>query len=107
MIFILTSLLCGAMNGDWHNDFDINDILDDITNEPKVTVTASPGFLSIYPEVLDNSNMVRVISYSSFPVDAVVKTEDGRDLLLYYGLEPLESFYFQSEDSCTITATTS
>jgi len=99
LICIVTSLLCGTMSGDWHNDFDINDIFDDTTNEPKMTVTAS-GFLSIYPEFLDN-NIVRVTSNSTLPVDVEAKAEDGREIFSYYGLKPGESFYFQIDDSCT------
>jgi hypothetical protein len=102
LIYILTSLLCGAMNWNWHLDFHLHES----SSEPNVTITAS-GFIGISPEILDNSNTVRIISHSSVPVDAVVKAGDGHDLFAYLGLMPGESFCFECGGSCTVVASAS
>lgn len=102
LISILTSLLCGAMQWDWHRDFD----LDDSSNEPNVTITAS-GFLSVSHEILDNGNTVQVVSHSEVPIDAVVKAGDGRDLFAYLGLMPGESFCFEYQEPCEVVVSAS
>jgi hypothetical protein len=74
-------------------------------SELGVTVTAS-GFISIDPEILDDST-ARITSHSSGPVDAVVQYEDGRTLLTYSGLLPGGFFDFEYVEPCTVVASAS
>jgi len=85
--------------GEFHLD------IDETNSQPAVSVTADSAFVGISHEVLDNSNMVEVVSHSSVSVDAVVKAEDGRDLFTYSNLMPGESFYFEYDEPCTIAVT--
>lgn len=104
LLFVLTLFLCLAIsNGEWHGEFHLD--IDRPNNQP--TVTASPGFISLSDEILDNSNTIQALSHSSVSVDAVVKAKDGRDLFTYFGLLPSESFYFEYEEPCTITVVAS
>ena len=84
-------------------DYDINQP----DNQPPVSVTASPGFISLSSEILDNGDTVQIISHSSVSVDVVVKAKDGRDLSTYFGLMPGESLYFEYEEPCAVTAVAS
>jgi hypothetical protein len=102
LVCILTALLCGAIIWNWHQDFHSPES----RNETNVTINAS-GFLSVSPEILDNGDTVRIINHSSGPVDAVGKTGDGRDLLVYRGLMPGENFYFECGEPCTIIVSAS
>ena len=103
LIFVWTLFQAGIINIEWYGKSDRD--IDEPNNQP--SVTASPGYISISPEILDDTNTVQVSSHSSVSVDAIVKAKDGRDLFTYFGLMPGETFYFEYEEPCTITAVAS
>jgi len=102
LVFLFTFFLCVAIPGGRHAyDFHLHPE----PKEPHVTITAS-GFLSIYPEFLDDGT-IRITSNSSDPIDLIVEASDGRDLFTCNGLMPGESFSFNSEGVGQITASAS
>jgi hypothetical protein len=102
LVCILTTLLCAAMIWNWHQDFH----LEPNPIERGVSITASPGFLSISPQILDGDTL-EVISNSSGPVDIVVNAEDGHALSAYSGLMPGEPCYLEYQEPCTVNASAS
>jgi len=109
LLILMTLFVCqGKSDGEWQIDFHPEKPNSEKPNsEPAVTVTASGGYISISRQILDNSNTVQVVSTSSVPVDIVVRGEDGRELLTYFGLMPGEPFCFEYEQPCTIVAAAS
>lgn len=104
--FAMTFFLClGIIIVGRNYNFDPN--IFKLNNQPPVSVTASPGYISLSAEILDNSNTVQVVSHSTVPVDAVVKAKDERDLFTYFRLMPGKSFYFEYEEPCTVIAAAS
>lgn len=101
LMLLWTYFQCVPKKWDW--DFHLHD-WDNGTN---VTVTASPGFLSLYPEILGDDDAVQVTSNSSVPVDVTVKAGDGRDLFTCVGLMPGEYFTFEYLMPCTVVASAS
>jgi hypothetical protein len=103
LIFIMTFLLClGIINGDVHKHFHF----EESNNEPTViepTVTASPGFISVSPQILEDDELL-VTSNSSIPVDITVETEEGYYPLTILGLQPGGSFSYKPITFGTITA---
>jgi hypothetical protein len=76
---------------------------------PEVTVTADEGFLSVTPQFLDNGEL-QVTSTSSMPVNVVIETKEGNQLLSVIGLLPGDSFSYTPLEPlppCTVTASSS
>lgn len=101
LLFVITFFLCLANYVERDSDFN----RDKPNNEP--TVTATPGYISVSTETIDNTNKHLVISNSSISVDATVQAKDGRVLFTSWGLLPGSSFCFKSEEPLTITASAS
>jgi hypothetical protein len=106
-ICIVTSLLCGAMEWDWHSDSHVHfGESNTLEPYPSVSIAVSPGVVGISSQVLDGT--VQVTSHSSVLVDAVVQAEDGCVLCTYRGLMPGEPFSFEYDgEPCTIVASVS
>jgi len=101
LIFVTTFLLCRAVYIGQGSDFDY----DETSNE--VTVTATPDYISISTDTIDNINKHLVTSNSSVPVDLTFQAEDGRVLSTILNVLPSSSFYFEWEEPLTITASSS
>lgn len=104
LIFYITFLSCLAIYLKWDNN-SYRDDGDEPDNE--VTVTATPGYISISTDTIDNINKHLVTSNSSVPVDLTFQAEDGRVLSTILNVLPSSSFYFESEEPLTITASSS
>lgn len=106
-LFLWTYFVCGVIRGDWPLDIDLPGSSVEL-GEPGVIVTAYPGFIGLNTEILEDSNVVKVISTSSLPVDVVVKAEEGQDIFTYRGLMPSEYFLFEwHTGTCTVSAVAS
>ena len=104
--FAMTFFLClGIIIVGRNYNFDPN--IFKPNNQPPVSVTASPGFISISAEKLDDSNDIQVVSHSTIPVNMIIHDKDGSVLFTYFGLMPSESFYFEYEEPCTVIAAAS
>jgi len=108
LLYLATFFLCAALIWPGHTDINTDNSQNERNNEPEVTVTVSPDYIAVSsPEFLDDSNIAKVINYSTVPVDAVIKAEDGRDLFLFSGVQVNAPFYFRATESCTITVSAS
>jgi hypothetical protein len=100
LLCLLTYFLCpGKIFKESHIDFHVDEI------DNHVTISTEYGFVGTSSEFVDNG--IKVISTSTIPVDAVVKTQTGRYLFTVYKLQPGDSFYFKPEESVIVSVAAS
>lgn len=104
LFVFIALLLCQAVYIEWDNDFKR---FDRAEPDNEVTVTATPGYISISTDTIDNINEHLVASNSSVPVNLTFQAEDGRILSTILNVLPSSSLCFESEEPLTITASAS